>query len=413
MANIFLGIVADDFTGASDAASFLAEAGVSTVLFNGIPKQNLDLREEAEAVVIALKSRTAPVKEAVRESLAAFAWLKQMGAEQLYLKYCSTFDSTPEGNIGPVTDAVMEQYGYEKTVLCPALPVNGRTVKQGILYVNGVPLAESAMRDHPLTPMRQSRIAQLMMPQGKYPCVEIGAGEEVPEAAKKYYLIPDYYEETHGDRIAEQFGDLPFLTGGSGLVGALGRRYVKRQKKDPAAIGRSYPGVTGKAVLLAGSCSAVTLKQIDDYEKKGYPLYRIRPAELLSGVQNQDQIWQWILEEGTDGLVYSSSKPEDLRKSQELGRERVASAIEQLLAGLARQAVEAGYTRVIVAGGETSGAVTKALGYDAFYIGPSVAPGVPVMIPVANPELRLVLKSGNFGQEDFFKRALQMTCSSS
>lgn len=413
MANIFLGIVADDFTGASDAASFLAEAGVSTVLFNGIPKQSLDLREEAEAVVIALKSRTAPVKEAVRESLAAFAWLKQMGAEQLYLKYCSTFDSTPEGNIGPVTDAVMEQYGYEKTVLCPALPVNGRTVKQGILYVNGVPLAESAMRDHPLTPMRQSRIAQLMMPQGKYPCVEIGAGEKVSEAAKKYYLIPDYYEETHGDRIAEQFGDLPFLTGGSGLVGALGRRYVKRQKKDPAAIGRSYPGVTGKAVLLAGSCSAVTLKQIDDYEKKGYPLYRIRPAELLSGVQNQDQIWQWILEEGTDGLVYSSSKPEDLRKSQELGRERVASAIEQLLAGLARQAVEAGYTRVIVAGGETSGAVTKALGYDAFYIGPSVAPGVPVMIPVANPELRLVLKSGNFGQEDFFKRALQMTCSSS
>lgn len=410
---MFLGIVADDFTGASDAASFLAEAGVSTVLFNGIPKQSLDLREGAEAVVIALKSRTAPVKEAVRESLAAFAWLKQMGAEQLYLKYCSTFDSTPEGNIGPVTDAVMEQYGYEKTVLCPALPVNGRTVKQGILYVNGVPLAESAMRDHPLTPMRQSRIAQLMKPQGKYPCVEIGVGEEVPEAAKKYYLIPDYYEETHGDRIAEQFGDLPFLTGGSGLVGALGRRYVKRQKKDPAAIGRSYPGVTGKAVLLAGSCSAVTLKQIDDYEKKGYPLYRIRPAELLSGVQNQDQIWQWILEEGTDGLVYSSSKPEDLRKSQELGRERVASAIEQLLAGLARQVVEAGYTRVIVAGGETSGAVTKALGYDAFYIGPSVAPGVPVMIPVANPELRLVLKSGNFGQEDFFKRALQMTCSSS
>lgn len=379
------------------------------VLFNGIPQQHPKLRKEAGAIVIALKSRTAPVEEAVGESLAAFAWLKQMGAAQLYLKYCSTFDSTPEGNIGPVIDAVMEQYGYDRTVLCPALPVNGRTVKNGILYVNGVPLGESAMRNHPLTPMRQSRLAQLMKPQGRHRCVEIEAGGEMPEVAGKYYLIPDYYEEEHGDWIAERFGDLPFLTGGSGLVGALGRRYMDRQKKDPDKADGFYSGTEGKAILLAGSCSAVTLKQIADFERKGYPLCRIHPDELLAGIQNLDQIWQWLLTEGTDGLIYSSAEPEDLRKSQELGRERVASAIEQLLAGLAERAVKSGYTRVIVAGGETSGAVTKALGHDAFYIGPSVAPGVPVMIPVANSNLRLVLKSGNFGQEDFFERALRMT----
>ena len=411
MGTIFLGVVADDFTGASDAASFLNAAGVQTVLVNGIPKQEILLPEGTGALVVALKSRTAPVEEAVQESLEAFAWLKQMGAGQLYLKYCSTFDSTEHGNIGPVVDAVMERYGYERTVLCPSLPVNGRTVKHGILYVNGVKLEKSSMKDHPLTPMRKSRISDLMEGQGKYPSVELGEMYEMPPMPEmgRCYLVPDYYEEEQGDQIAEAFGDLPFLTGGSGLAGALGHRYVRMHGKDKSGTcGKQAECAVseGKTLLLAGSCSAMTLQQIARYQQGGHPSSRIIPAELLAGSQSLDTFWNWADSRESGALIYSSAEPEDMKKSQELGRDRVAAAIETLLAGLAKRAVEHGYTRIIVAGGETSGAVTKALGYDTFLIGPSVAPGVPVMSPLAAPEIRLVLKSGNFGQVDFFERAV-------
>ena len=435
MEKLFLGVVADDFTGASDAASFLTAAGVQTVLVNGTPKQEITLPDKTRAVVVALKSRTALVEEAVQESLEAFDWLKKMGAAQLYLKYCSTFDSTDQGNIGPVVDAVMERYGYDQTVLCPSLPVNGRTVKNGVLYVNGAKLEESSMKDHPLTPMRKSRISDLMEKQGKYSCVELGERCELPLSADtgRCYLVPDYYEEEHGDRIAEAFGDLPFLTGGSGLVGALGRRYVKyhgREKaeacredertryvreQESAADEQAETQVAGmeqtiaaekKALLLAGSCSAMTLQQITRYQQAGHPSARIIPSELLAGSQNPETFWNWVKEQETGALIYSSAEPEDMKKSQKLGREQVAAAIENLLAGLAKKAVENGYTRIIVAGGETSGAVTKTLGYDTFLIGESVAPGVPVMTPLTAPEIRLVLKSGNFGKEDFFERAV-------
>ncbi|MDO4268582.1 MAG: four-carbon acid sugar kinase family protein, partial [Eubacteriales bacterium] len=177
MERIFLGVVADDFTGASDAASFLTAAGAPAVLFNGVPGQEPELKAGTRAIVVALKSRTEPVRQAVEESLAAFDWLKKMGAEKLYLKYCSTFDSTPEGNIGPVIDAVMDRYGITRTVLCPSLPVNGRTVRDGRLYVNGVLLEDSHMKDHPLTPMRKSRISRLMEEQGKHPSVELSVEE--------------------------------------------------------------------------------------------------------------------------------------------------------------------------------------------------------------------------------------------
>ncbi len=411
MGKLLLGIVADDFTGASDAASFAAAAGLSTVLVNGVPKAELQLPTGTEVVVAALKSRTAPVEEAVSESLRAFKRLKEMGAEQLYFKYCSTFDSTDQGNIGPVIDAVMEHYGYDRTVLCPSLPVNGRTVRDGILYVNGVPLSESSMRNHPLTPMRKSRIRDLMAVQGKYPCIELSANADVPANTGTCYLVPDYYEETQGDRIAAQFGDLPFLTGGSGLVGALARRLAEYREAGGNVFGAAdgQKPVFGKALLLAGSCSQATLGQIRQYQKSGGSSMQIHPAALLSGEENADTFWSWISEQKEIPLVYSSAEPEDLRKSQELGRELVAAAIEMLLAELAVRAAKEGYSRIIVAGGETSGAVTKALGYDAFRIGESVAPGVPVMTPLAAPEMRLVLKSGNFGQDDFFARAIRMT----
>lgn len=429
MGKIYFGVVADDFTGASDAASFLVKAGVPTVLFNGIPDLLPELSGETTAVVIALKTRTMPKKQAVEQSLAAFRKLKEMGAVQLYLKYCSTFDSTSEGNIGPVADAVMKEWKIPYTVLCPSLPVNGRTVKNGILYVNGVPLAESPMRNHPLTPMRDSNLVNLMEMQSEFPAKVIGNSSMVAAgsvaAGKPCYLIPDYETDEDGDRIAAFFGNLSFLTGGSGLIGALGRRYVKLcgenqetcsgndTKADYQNSGLSaqqeQAAGTGKALVLAGSCSAMTLRQIADYTGHGAVSYRLLPDELLDGRQNADSVFAWIQEQESGSLIFSSASPEDLEKSQRLGKERVAAKIEETLAGLARLAAEHGYTRIIVAGGETSGAVTQALGYQAFQIGQSVAPGVPVMTPLGNPSLRLVLKSGNFGQEDFFTRALELT----
>ena len=429
MGKIYFGVVADDFTGASDAASFLVKAGVPTVLFNGIPDKEPELSEETRAVVIALKTRTVPREHAVAESLAAFRRLKKMGASQLYLKYCSTFDSTSEGNIGPVADAVMKAWNIPYTVLCPSLPVNGRTVKDGILYVNGVPLAESPMRNHPLTPMRDSNLVNLMEMQSEFPAKVIGNSSMVAAgsvaAGKPCYLIPDYETDEDGDRIAAFFGNLSFLTGGSGLIGALGRRYVKLcgentetcsmndTKADSQNSGLSaqqeQAAGTGKALVLAGSCSAMTLRQIADYTGRGAASYRLLPDALLDGSQNAENVFAWVQEQESGSLIFSSASPEDLEKSQRLGKERVAAKIEGTLAGLARLAAEHGYTRIIVAGGETSGAVTQALGYQAFQIGQSVAPGVPVMIPLDNPSLRLVLKSGNFGQEDFFARALEMT----
>lgn len=430
MGEIFLGVVADDFTGASDAASFLVAAGVPTVLFGGVPQGQVTLRPETAAIVIALKTRTEPAEQAVAESLQAFEWLREMGAQKLYLKYCSTFDSTESGNIGPVTDAVMDRYGFTRTVLCPALPVNGRTVRDGILYVNGIPLAESTMKDHPLTPMRKSRIAELMEPQGKYIFMELtveelqtGGWEQQLEQTP-CYLIPDYYREEHGDLIAEAFEELEFLTGGSGLAGALGRRYVRQKRVDARNAAAEETGdaertavqtevhniAAGRAVLLAGSCSAMTLAQIADYQSRGGAALRIEPQALWERKQTAETLWDQLsgMKSG-NCLVYSSAAPEDIKKSQQLSGGQIAALIENTLSELAVKAFAAGYRRFIVAGGETSGAVTKALGFESFYIGASVAPGVPVMTPLAEPTVRLVLKSGNFGQPDFFTRALEMT----
>ena len=402
----FLGVVADDFTGASDAASFLAEAGLSVILCNEIPSK---LEQTPDAIVIALKSRTIPADDAVRQSLDAFRWLKAKGAEQIYFKYCATFDSTEKGNIGPVTDAVLDEFGLDFTVVCPALPVNGRTVKDGILYLNGVKLEDSHMKDHPLTPMRDSYVPRLMERQSRCKAFtvsvdEMKAGVNKPNCEGHYCYVPDYYESGHGDLIAEVFGDIPFLTGGSGLAGALGRRYA-RLHGIKTGLEKNASRSDGKTLLLAGSCSKTTLGQIAEYQKS-HDSFQILPEKLLNGEQTHEK----ILENLKDGiLIYSSQNPNEMKKTQALGQERVANAIEAELSNLAADSVRRGYTKIISAGGETSGAVTKALGYSTFYIGKSVAPGVPIMTPVDNPELRIILKSGGFGQQDFFERAVEMT----
>ena len=304
MKELFLGVVADDFTGASDAASFLVQAGVRTVMFSGVPEVLPELEEDTAAVVVAMKTRTIPAEEAVDEMLSAFRWLKEIGAKQLYFKYCATFDSTAKGNIGPVADAVLEEWKLPCTILCPALPVNGRTVRDGKLYVNGILLSESHMKNHPLTPMTESDVTKLIEMQSKYRAVKVSAEKMregsgicavLPSGVR--YLVPEFYEEQHGDLIADTFGDLPFLTGGSGLCGALGRRYVREKKAaenevpqaggdmpDSADARKATPGAGGgKALLLAGSCSKITLEQIADYRAKGHPSLQILPENFFRG----------------------------------------------------------------------------------------------------------------------------------
>ena len=413
------GCVADDFTGASDAASFLVKGGMSVQLFNGIPAKESRIAEGIQAIVIALKSRTQDTGEAVADTMRALGWLKEQGVEKFYLKYCSTFDSTPEGNIGPVADAAMEFLGVSYTVLCPALPVNGRVVRNGELYVGGVPLHESPMKNHPLTPMWDSRIAGLMKPQSKYPCVELWKEQmdrpadeiramltEQEDRQEHFYVIPDYRDMEDGERIVELFGDLALLTGGSGILEPLAKRLSSRQEMLPELDIQAE----GSAILLAGSCSKATLGQIDYFRAHGGLSYKMDPVAMLEGRETLEDAWKFVRENwGIPVLVYSSDTARNVKEVQQYGQERVAEMLEQAAAKLAERAVAHGIRRVVVAGGETSGAVTKRLGFSSYQIGASVAPGVPVMVPMENETLRLVLKSGNFGQEEFFIKVLEMT----
>lgn len=420
MSKIIIGCVGDDFSGSSDAASFFAKEGIKTLLFNGTPKNDLQDFDESIAVVIALKTRTEETKKAVSDTLEAFEWLKRNGAEQLFIKYCSTFDSTKKGNIGPIVDAALEKYNIKYTILCPALPVNGRTVVNGNLYVNGVPLHETHMKDHPLTPMWDSDIARLMEPQGKYPSLKINY--EMLEMGKDailkeieafghdkehFYVIPDYIEEKHSVKIVDVFGDLQLLTGGSGLMTQLSCKY----KNIISSEAENIPDLPeGKAIVLAGSCSKATLEQIEDFKSRNGKYIKIDPKALMDGSQTKEDIWKYIESVNEDSvLVYSSASPENVREVQKAGAHIVSDLLEQTTAYMAKKAAENGFNRIIVAGGETSGAVTKILGYDSYLVGDSIAPGVPIMIPLRNKNIRLVLKSGNFGQKDFFIRAINKT----
>lgn len=408
---IRIGVIADDFTGGSDAASFLAASGLQTILYNGIPKE---MPEECDAVVIALKTRSIAVKEAVKQTLEAVAWLKDQHVDTVYFKYCSTFDSTREGNIGPVLDAMMEEMEMPYTILCPSLPANGRTVKGGILYVNGTPLAESPLKDHPLNPMWDSEISVLMKDQSRYPCIEISRDqmsdskkvrdqiETLKNKHSRFYLIPDFEDKRDGETIADLFGELPLLSGGSGLL-----EHLIQEEESKNSIQADGPAEQ-RSVILCGSCSAATKNQIQNYRDHGGICYGVDSKKLLDGSLKVADIWRFIRENSAKKiLVYSDAVEKDrsnLVVQDSFHQE--SKLIEETMAELSRLAEKDGMDRIVVAGGETSGAVMLALGYDAYYIGESIAVGVPEMIPVNNRDLTIVLKSGNFGQVDFFERAV-------
>jgi uncharacterized protein YgbK (DUF1537 family) len=404
-----IGVIADDFTGASDIALTLAEAGMKTAQFIGVPSGAVD--EALDAGVVALKSRTAPVGEAVAQSLEACRWFRSRGVEQIIFKVCSTFDSTPEGNIGPVLDALAGEMGATQTLVCPAFPENGRTVFMGHLFVGDRLLNESGMQDHPLTPMtdpdlRRWLAAQSRMSVGHVPAAVIRKGTAALEAALRDidgHVILDAVGDEDLMTIGAAASGAALLCGGSGIALGLPRNF---------GINPSVPDwqpVTGRAVVLSGSCSRATRAQVAVYRKLG-PALEIGVDEVISGAVDADSVAAWVLDQETTPLVYSSADPEVVRDAQERhGLERSAHAIEGLFSSLAARLAESGITRMVVAGGETSGAVVSGLGADVLAIGPRVTAGVPLLLTgrEGSPPLALALKSGNFGEEDFFSLALE------
>lgn len=413
---LLIGVIADDFTGAGDAASYLTSAGLRTSLVIVPHMDEIDLNG-CDALVVALKSRSQPAEDAVRDCLDAARWLCAAGAEKLYFKYCSTFDSTPQGNIGPVCDAILNELDLPYTILCPSLLENGRMVKDGVLYVNGVPLAESHMKNHPLNPMWDSRVAALMERQSKYPAFVLRRAEYDSRAAlarkiealksqnERFYLVPDYFEPCDGAFLADFFGGLSFWTGGSELLAHFARRCAPKQ----AGARRSEASTRSKRlgrVMLCGSCSDMTMRQVDRWIRSGGRAQMITLDDAAAGEVRAQELAALYLTCPDEDILFYSSGSAGLRSVG--GSDASASGcMERLVARLA-VLITAGtpVDRLIVAGGETSGAVTLALGLHAFSIGESVAPGIPVLLPEGT-ELRLVLKSGNFGNEDFFLRALE------
>lgn len=409
-----IAVIADDFTGASDAASFLVAGGLETILYDTTPHSSIQA-SNAEAVVIALKTRTMELAQALELSQEAYEYLTSLNPDIIYFKYCSTFDSTPEGNIGPVADMLLELTGSPYTVLCPALPVNGRQVKNGHLYVNGAPLHESPMRDHPLTPMWDSSIPNLMKDQSKlgvYPISQETLAlpkrrlqdyiHSLDPSGKPFYLVPDYEDDSDAQAIVNAFKDFPFLTGGSGLLEPLARRSTSDHTHSWAKLG----GTDGRAIIIVGSASAQTRKQVREYLDVGHNGLMLDPDMIRGNAQLIEETKACIHEAASAIMIYSSGS---LDQSPIQRSETNAKLLEDTFAELATFAKQEGYKRFIVAGGETSGAVVQALQLNAYRIGESIAPGVPLLQPISSGDLRLVLKSGNYGQDDFFQQALTFT----
>ena len=409
-----LGVIADDFTGATDIAGFLVENGLSTLQLSGVPEHDGDL-PRVDAVVISLKSRSCPAGEAVRDSLAALAWLQARGCPRIYQKYCSTFDSTAAGNIGPVTDALLAALGQDFTLICPALPVNGRTVYQGNLFVGALPLAESGMRHHPITPMQDSNLLRLMEGQGsgraglvpfatidKGAATIAGAFEQLAEDGVRYAVV-DTLTEQHLLDIATATLHLPLVTGGSGLAIGLARQLGSGDLQGAREAG--WPRGS-RAVVLSGSCSEMTNRQVARYRQHA-PALALDVARCLEDADYPAELAQWVLAQplAPAPLVYATTSPGELARIQEShGQQAASDAVEHCFARLAQLLQGTGVDGFIIAGGETSSRITQALGVKAFHIGPQIAPGVPWVRAIDAP-LSLALKSGNFGDEDFFDKA--------
>ena len=415
-----LGCIADDFTGATDLANMLVRAGMRTVQTIGVPgAADESIAAGADAIVVALKSRTIPAADAVQQSLAALHWLRAQGCSRFFFKYCSTFDSTDDGNIGPVAEALMAELGTDFTLACPAFPENGRTIFRGHLFVGDVLLNASGMEHHPLTPMRDPNLVPVLARQSagkvgllRYDTVMRGAQAARDQAQQ---LRADGVKLAIADAISnddlivlgEAFADLPLLTGGSGLALGLPAQYRRAGLITEHGDAAQLPAVADSAIVLSGSCSRATNAQVAHW-CASRPAFQIDPLALAEGkpvvVDALDFVHRHA---GQPVLVYATSAPEQVVRVQKmLGVERAGKLVEEALGRIARALLADGVRRFVVAGGETSGAVVQALDVRALRIGPQIDPGVPWTATIVSDPVALALKSGNFGTVDFFEKAL-------
>ena len=411
---MLLGCIGDDFTGSSDLANTLAKEGMRVVQYTGVPSHNAS--GDVEAGVVALKSRSIDAGEAVRQSLEALKWLQAQGCTQFFFKYCSTFDSTPAGNISPVAEALAKALDAYKVIICPAFPGTGRSVYQGHLFVNDRLLNESGMENHPLTPMTDPDLRRWLARQtsfkvGHVAAVDVLAGSEAisqalerEHAKDKRLIVVDALRDQDLRHIGAAAKDLPLITGGSGV--ALGLPDNFRKAGKIGTHGMAWMGQCGKCAVLSGSCSIATRDQLRHHAADN-PSLRVDTGEVINGTLLPEQAARWVMQNEGVPVVYTSAEPETVKAVQmTFGQEKSAAALEKFFAELAFVLVAAGVTRLIVAGGETSGAVIEGLAIDQLEIGPEIAAGVPALR--AGPDLVLALKSGNFGASDFFAKAAEM-----
>ncbi len=408
---MLLGCIGDDFTGSSDLGNTLAKGGMAATQYVGVPDG--PAAPGVEAGIVALKSRSVPPARAVEMSLAALDWLRAQGCRQFLFKYCSTFDSTPEGNIGPVAEALADALGARRVLVCPAFPATGRSVHMGHLFVGDRLLSESGMEAHPLTPMTDPDIRRWLARQsggtvGHVPSTVVAQGPEAVRAAMDAadaeghrLIVADAIRDADLVTLGRAAEGLPLLTGGSGIAIGLPGVFSEAGLLSGAAGG--WTGAAGPAAILSGSCSNATREQVRTHSA-GAPSREVRADDVISGAVTAGALADWALSQEGLPLIYTSADPAEVRAAQERhGREKIAAAIEELFAETARRLVAGGIARLITAGGETSGAVVEGLGLGELAIGPEIDPGVPAMR--AGGGLALALKSGNFGGPDFFAKA--------
>ena len=414
MRKILLGCIADDFTGASDLANNLVRAGMRVVQTIGVPASPISA--DVDAVVVALKSRTIAPQDAITQSLAALAWLQAHGAEQIYFKYCSTFDSTAQGNIGPVIDALMDALGTDFTIATPAFPDNKRTVFKGYLFAGDTPLNESGMQNHPLTPMTDANLVRVLQAQARrvvglvdYTVVARGADavrERIAQlqASGVGIAIVDAISNDDLMRLGPALKGMPLVTAGSGVAIGLPQNFGM----TPSAQAGILPKASGMQAVVSGSCSPATNAQVQAFIATGRPALAIDPLRMANGIDVTAEALAWaapLLQAGSV-LVYSTAESAAIKAVQrKLGVEEAGILVEGTLAAIAKGLVALGVRQLIVAGGETSGACVQALSITQMQIGPQIAPGVPWCFASG---IHITLKSGNFGANDFFTDAFKM-----
>jgi uncharacterized protein YgbK (DUF1537 family) len=419
---VLLGAIADDFTGATDLAGMLANEGMPVVQLIGVPdRETLALAGDAAAVVVALKSRTAPVDEAIQQSLATLARLQEAGAQQILFKYCSTFDSTDRGNIGPVADALAEALGVEMAIVCPAFPANHRTVFRGHLFVGDQLLADSPMQHHPLTPMRRSNLVELMAAQSRrkvglvrYDRVAAGSTTIRQElrrlqAGGAGYAVTDVIDDADLRRLGEAIADHRLITGGSAIAMGLPDNF-RRAGQLAAKTGPQMVSGAGRAAILAGSCSQATRGQLAR-ARELWSSFRLDIHAIAAGEPVAERALHWAAaqDDALPMVIYGSAEPDDVAAAQQhYGRDRSGAMMEQAIGAVAVGLRAQGVGRFLVAGGETSGAVVSAMGVRALQIGQAIVPGVPWTQSIGEKPVALALKSGNFGGPDFFEKALSL-----